>query len=569
MRALAAKRQKGTSLLGKLSWACYEKESFSMLIEGITTLVDLLENLFPAPEAEAKLADQEIKEVEDHAMLQCLQDLATKVDIVLKSKATEAMTIHASGTVSFEGSQIGSQIINGDVNVHIQNVFNTTRRSTTFGSKTRNAILNWLSPLAFNRTHMRIKEKASLQDQATESLSGDSTGNWLLEDDAFDDWRSRKLPYLWYYGMPGAGKTVLASIIIDHMLELEKSLKPSRSNGKVTYMYLEYEDAQSLEHLLGSIVRQIVQDEDPLPEPVVTAYSTHHKRDNEAPSQCLSKLLFELSTQQPVYIIVDALDECSGPIRKRLLKLLKPKTNDDTYRPINILITSRLLDEFSDLSEDFHRVNITANPRDINMFVEHEFRNNGRLKRFAEQDRELLSDVKFTIRQRCNGMFLLASLHMKSLTEQYLLAEVREKLKRLPNGVDGTYDHTLERIRKQPEEQRALAWKTLAWVVLSKRRLTAIELQHALACVSGTRGFDPERIYQEDDIRDVCLGLVTLSHGLVTLVHYTAQTYLTLRAGSLFAGFDAKIAQTCARYLGLKVLEQPDNFQAGISYADD
>ncbi|KAF1994244.1 ankyrin, partial [Amniculicola lignicola CBS 123094] len=262
-------------------------------------------------------------------------------------------------------------------------------------------------------------------------------------------------------------------------------------------------------------------------------------------------MLIELASQQPIYIIIDALDECPPKDRKRLIRLLKPKVGEGVdWCPISILITSRLLDEFQELSTDFHRINITANARDIRMFVDYHFKTQTHLRRFAMQDRDFADDVKAQVIQRCNGI-------------------ARQVLRELPSGLDGTYKLALDRIGQQSKKKQKLAWDTLAWITHSKRQLRVVELQHALACVPGTQDFDPERIIHEDDIRDVCGGLVVFSQGFVSLVHYTTSTYFELRKADLFPAFHATIAKTCVSYLGLKVLEQPDDEDKGMSYADD
>ncbi|KAF1994245.1 hypothetical protein P154DRAFT_417187, partial [Amniculicola lignicola CBS 123094] len=47
MREMATKRQKGTSLLKKTSWALYDKETLERLVGGISTLLENLEKLYP------------------------------------------------------------------------------------------------------------------------------------------------------------------------------------------------------------------------------------------------------------------------------------------------------------------------------------------------------------------------------------------------------------------------------------------------------------------------------------------------------------------------------------------
>lgn len=168
-----------------------------------------------------------------------------------------------------------------------------------------------------------------------------------------------------------------------------------------------------------------------------------------------------------------------------------------------------------------------------------------------------------------SNRFLLASLHMQSIAAELNPAAVRERLTRLPRAIDDMYADTIERIKAMHLNKAKLAFDALSWIAFSHRPLNIGELQHALAVVPDDMHFDFERIYLEDDIRDVCGGLVTVTNGVVALVHYTAQAYFDQVRHALFPRFQFTIAQTCIAYLSLTVLEQPDDPENEISYADD
>lgn len=138
--------------------------------------------------------------------------------------------------------------------------------------------------------------------------------------------------------------------------------------------------------------------------------------------------------------------------------------------------------------------------------------------------------------------------------------ELRDKLRNLPAGADGVYrlyDTIVSRIQKQEGSDSKLAFRALAWVVLSQRRLTSPELQHVLAWKHGRPDIDPDDQVSLEAIRDVCFGLLVFSQRRVNLVHNTAQSYFRERADDLFVGFHAEIAHVCAGYLTMQVLEVP------------
>jgi hypothetical protein len=69
MEALAVCRQIGSRFLKLASWALYHRSEFKDLLEQIVSLIDNIENLFPAPEAQIALVRQEAAEVGDRASL--------------------------------------------------------------------------------------------------------------------------------------------------------------------------------------------------------------------------------------------------------------------------------------------------------------------------------------------------------------------------------------------------------------------------------------------------------------------------------------------------------------------
>lgn len=319
------------------------------------------------------------------------------LDLVPGSDNFPALTTDSTGN-TYGSQYIGgnARVINGDIHIY-------KPEPPTAAQKFRTDVLNWLSPLTFRSFHEEVRDKAVRQDTTVHARnSGNYSGKWLLESDPFEEWRSRVTRKLWYHGMPGAGKTVLASVVIDHLVELSRSL-PEIESFRVAYLYLTYKQQHSLVHLLGSIVRQLVQDDEMLPDLVLKEYNLHKNRGNEAPTQQgLSIMLASLVQQRPLYIVIDGLDECPRDTRRPLVQLLQPASFQSLK--LNLLITSRLLDEFETLAKGFERIDIKADVRDLDLFIDSKFDDDAYLKGFAEQDPKLQQDVKDAIRKSWDGM---------------------------------------------------------------------------------------------------------------------------------------------------------------------
>ncbi|KAH6612812.1 hypothetical protein B0J18DRAFT_441118 [Chaetomium sp. MPI-SDFR-AT-0129] len=457
-------------------------------------------------------------------------------------------------------SSIHNQIVDGNARVHNGNNFYMARQPPTFDRRDAD-ILNWLAPrVSFHQTHDRIREQARIAHYADSVRNDNYPGKWLIESDKFQEWGSGSLLKLWCLGMPGAGKSVLASIVIAHLLALQEQLKGSRDSARVAYLYLSYNEEYTLQELLGSVIKQLVAVDEVVPECVVKVWKKRGQGGDTATIQDFSDMLRDLVRERRALIVVDALDECRPEYRLRLMSLLQPESSN-----VSLLVTSRLLDEFDEVSSDFEKIKITANSTDLDLFIDHEFRWHPRLKKFLRMDPTLQEEVKNSIKSACDGMFLVAFLQMQSVEAERTLGGIRRTLGSLPYKIDDMYEHTMARIAGRQEADKKLAVRTLSWIVCACRPLTTQELQHALSVVPGNFELHLDMIYPEDTIRDVCGGLVTVIHGRVSLVHYTAQGYFRGR----FSDFHATIAQTCISYLSLRVLEQPDDQDRQMSFADD
>lgn len=103
MQQLAIRRQKGTHILKLTSWALYRRSELKELIESITLLVDNIEKLFPAPQAQIALVRQEAAEIGDKASLRLVEEAAKAVDGVLRKTVQEVLAGHQYLNVGVRG----------------------------------------------------------------------------------------------------------------------------------------------------------------------------------------------------------------------------------------------------------------------------------------------------------------------------------------------------------------------------------------------------------------------------------------------------------------------------------
>ncbi|KAJ7453131.1 hypothetical protein FB451DRAFT_1565686 [Mycena latifolia] len=408
-------------------------------------------------------------------------------------------------------------------------------------SAERDNIIEWFSPLNF-----------FLRQADIFSTRQPGTGEWLLEDKLFRKWKSGAGKILWGHGMPGAGKTVLASIIVDHL----RTTLESRSIG-VAVIYLNHKEteAQSPSNLLAGLWRQLVF-ERPIASAVHRLYAKHHEqRTQPSLSEVDSILWSTISELSNVFIIVDALDEY--PERQRHI-FLRHLSSISARSTVKLMLTSRPHLNITHAFNNFDILEIRATEGDIRRHIDAEILKSSRLTGHTQNRPDLRKEIETIIVQRSDGMFLLAKLHIDSLLTKHTVKAVREALVNMPSDLNSTYDEVVERINRQSEEDKQLAWRTLFWVTNAKRPLRPSELREALAVEQGTSKLDPDNLLEMDTILSVCAGLVVVNDldKRIRLIHYTMQSFLDRVQTTTFPHASAEITMTCITYLSFDIFSQ-------------
>ena len=179
------------------------------------------------------------------------------------------------------------------------------------------AIMEWLSPTDF---------PAQQHDIITRRQKG--TGQWFLDSSEFTSWLQGSDKTLFCPGIPGAGKTMMAAIAIDHLG------RTSQSDVGLAYLFCNYKSQvdQSLLNLISALVKQLVQKRPDIAAPVTCLYNDHSKQQSR-PSQdeLFTALLTICLKYTGVYIIVDALDECTDQQRIQLVEKSSRPTDEDEH----------------------------------------------------------------------------------------------------------------------------------------------------------------------------------------------------------------------------------------------
>lgn len=176
--------------------------------------------------------------------------------------------------------------------------------------------------------------------------------------------------------------TCKRSIVADRLLKQQKEIQERTSVSGVAIVYLSYnEQGQTMSAVLGSIIQQLLYDHDSIPDVIHELYETND-RANFAPShRQLGETLLTLCKAYfgQVFVILDALDECSDELRWGLLDFLRPIDN------CQLLVTSRLLAIIEEELEGFSVLEIKASKADIEIFINGQIETNRNLKKMVSK----------------------------------------------------------------------------------------------------------------------------------------------------------------------------------------
>jgi hypothetical protein len=271
-------------------------------------------------------------------------------------------------------------------------------------SSKRREILNWMSSVPYEQHHGNIR-----RDRL------ESSGLWLLHKDEFRLWRkSSTSSILWLHGIPGSGKSKLASLVIDQFLEGHST---SGIHEPLAYFYCarnpgEPERSNPTE-IFRSLVRQLscLKPGLPIMAPITSRYRAREESNFGLTAlsldECL-QLILELGKIYPsIIIVIDALDECCSHTRLDLLEVL-----DDIIQRsaslVKVFVTSREDSDIVCRLETSPNLYIKAsdNHKDIERFVPIEVDKSIKSRRLLRGNvsRELRELVVTTLIDGARGM---------------------------------------------------------------------------------------------------------------------------------------------------------------------
>ncbi|KAF8538610.1 hypothetical protein BDD12DRAFT_740643 [Trichophaea hybrida] len=132
-------------------------------------------------------------------------------------------------------------------------------------------MVNWLSPLKPQNRHQTFQSRR-LQNTGKLLFNHKTYQTWHGSDDAGHKYQK----ILACYGMPGAGKTIMMSNVIDQ-LSHECSDPEGKARKAVIYLYCDNQDQknQTPVNMIASLLRQLVLVAPKVPDDIFKIYHNH------------------------------------------------------------------------------------------------------------------------------------------------------------------------------------------------------------------------------------------------------------------------------------------------------
>jgi hypothetical protein len=207
--------------------------------------------------------------------------------------------------------------------------------------------------------------------------------------------------FLWLHGIPGAGKTVLASFIVE---DIKTRFVGDASNdiGRAYYYCYFGRSQDETQHFLRWVINQLCRQSGYIPSKI-REYSYHAVQPGTP--DLVAALRAVAQRFRRVYIIIDALDESKSADYPILLSML---TEIAAIDKISLLATSRRVFEIENVLKDASIGISLSNPlvdEDIRVYTQSQLHSDRKFKHWPES---LRSEVEAALVRGAKGMYVSA-----------------------------------------------------------------------------------------------------------------------------------------------------------------
>ncbi|KAL9057391.1 MAG: hypothetical protein Q9162_002336 [Coniocarpon cinnabarinum] len=390
-------------------------------------------------------------------------------------------------------------------------------------------------------------ERDRILDEKDHLLEGSCS--WVFEQDAFQTWWAgeEQDQILWIHGDPGKGKTMIISAAIE---EISRRLQQCPDAGILAYFFCQQQEPRlnTATAVLKGLLYSLASRYDSVAHRTQELVSDESDQSFWTLQHTLGKLL-ELCPRGPVYLLVDALDECTTSLEEllNLVIRLSARTN------VRWLVTSRnevhIRERLSlrgvHTSLELNSSHVSAA---VSSFINARLQYLTQLKSYSSIQQ---MEVQRHLKTNAHDTFLWVALVCKEL-EKRRPGQVRKTLTLFPSGLERLYDRMLTQVDEQDIEDANLCRQLL--------RFVAVAIAPQKLCVLPILSDFPEDAQGNEqntvELVERCGSFLTVRNDLVHFVHQSAADFFTTSNGMRIFAYGYQRQQKMMASLCIDLMEK-------------
>ena len=207
----------------------------------------------------------------------------------------------------------------------------------------------------------------------------DGTTSWLFEEELYKGWEMNEKPILWLHGLPGTGKTFLASSVAERLKLRSKRLR--RSPCGWFFFSNTRDDTKSIVNALVGAVLQIAQEDEVYAKQVLASLENQERNwFNASLSEVWDAFYKDRFTTKRVdqsevelALVFDGFENVLDDERREFLRLCKQIKEQGLAIRVLLMGVSDLEQDLMTLDEDHVSkilIDESKNRKDIELFVD-------------------------------------------------------------------------------------------------------------------------------------------------------------------------------------------------------
>ncbi|KAF8334518.1 hypothetical protein F5887DRAFT_650253 [Amanita rubescens] len=405
------------------------------------------------------------------------------------------------------------------------------------------------------------EDRAEFGRVKDDTIAYPDAGQWILQRQEYKMWKQGQLRLLWLKGIPGAGKTVLTSVVIE---DVKGAL-----GCQYIYGFCDQLNGKKRKptNLLCSLLGQLLKRTSTGDPKALSILRNQCEMKSLFQIGDLTNLIMELSpATEKTFVVIDGLDKCDS------LDILLPHLLE-LAKKLYVFVSSRDHPDIRHHFQDQTHYMISADDirHDVQQFVKMEVE---KISRINPDVVDFIDFIVDSLTSGAEGTFLWPLYHIEELKNNSLTAA---EIKRSPEGLPQSFENMVKREFEAIHDRFHLVLKL---VLCAKRPLTLLELAEGVATDKMERVWNASNVVENPMLLvDRCANLlVCFPHPERDMLQIVAPFHESVKR-SLLAGRNEpkrsktfyrpdvhiQLARLCLTYLKLKAMREFPSLLSDIS----